>query len=218
MREQSYLDYVLFIFAITLVQLDVNKYSFEYLWPESPWWSMRSVPVLVSFTVVTAVRFVINFLNTKQYARTGDLFKMVCSSPFGAGGSVLHAAQDSRGLLFGRYRCGRSLGDYAYVARKGYQPAKFSHRPKLFFRERWLLFPEFRYSAGFVLHDLRTSNWYHGYFALLLTGRSYSNHERGEEVGRKEAMRSQMEALQQAEESNRVKSEFLANISHEQRH
>ena len=191
-REQSYLDYVLFIFAITLVQLDVNKYSFEYLWPESPWWSMRSVPVLVSFTVVTAVRFVINFLNTKQYAPGPGTFLKWCAY-LSVPGLVIplfapHKIAAAYCLGLAGIGAGALLGTTAYVARKGYQPAGFFSSPgELFFRERWLLFSEFRYSAGFVLHDLRTSNWYRAgcTLALLLTGRSYSNHERGEEAGRK---------------------------------
>ena len=35
-REQSYLDYVLFIGGLTLLQADVNKYTYEYLWPQAP--------------------------------------------------------------------------------------------------------------------------------------------------------------------------------------
>ena len=32
-REQSYLDYVLFIGSLSLLQADINKYTYEYLWP-----------------------------------------------------------------------------------------------------------------------------------------------------------------------------------------
>ena len=40
-REQSYLDYVLFIGSLTLLQADINKYTYEYLWPQAPSWTIQ---------------------------------------------------------------------------------------------------------------------------------------------------------------------------------
>ena len=34
--EQSYLDYVLFIGSLSLLQADINKHTYEYLWPQAP--------------------------------------------------------------------------------------------------------------------------------------------------------------------------------------
>ena len=63
-REQSYLDYVLFIGGLTLLQADVNKYTYEYLWPQAPSWTIHSIPMIVSFTVVLAMRFITGFLES----------------------------------------------------------------------------------------------------------------------------------------------------------
>ena len=127
-REKSYLDYVMFIFAVALIQLDVNKFSFEYLWPESPWWSMRSVPILVSLAVVTMVPFVVNFLNTDDFAPRLGRFLRWCGY-FSIPGLFIplftpHQIAAVYCLGFCGVAAAMLIFTTGYVAQKGYQPAK----------------------------------------------------------------------------------------------
>ena len=64
--NRAILDYVLFIGSLTLLQADINKYTYEYLWPEAPSWTIHSIPMIVSFTVVLAMRFITGFLESAE--------------------------------------------------------------------------------------------------------------------------------------------------------
>lgn len=62
-REISYFNYVHFIGGSILFQVSLNGYAFEYLWPDSPRWSMTALPVLICFALVGMLNFSRSFLS-----------------------------------------------------------------------------------------------------------------------------------------------------------
>lgn len=65
LRVVSYLYYILWIFGFGMYQLAINGLAFQYLWPESIWWSNQCVPFFISFGTVWCLQFGRSFLDTK---------------------------------------------------------------------------------------------------------------------------------------------------------
>jgi len=50
-RDISYLLYTLFISSWILLQMSLNGYAFQYLWPDSIWWGNNSLPFFMALTI-----------------------------------------------------------------------------------------------------------------------------------------------------------------------
>jgi diguanylate cyclase (GGDEF)-like protein len=66
-RDASYLYYVLYIGAWTLMQLSINGLAFEYLWPQSPRLANLMVLVSLGLTIASTARFSASFLDVQRY-------------------------------------------------------------------------------------------------------------------------------------------------------
>ncbi len=64
-RDRSYLFLVLHMAALVLFIMAENGISFQYLWPDLPWWGKRSVPFFVSLVAIFSALFARDFLRTK---------------------------------------------------------------------------------------------------------------------------------------------------------
>lgn len=77
-REISYFNYVHFIGGSILFQLSLNGYAFEYLWPDSPNWTMTALPLLICFALVGMLNFTRSFLGMDTLMpRTARLVRMM---------------------------------------------------------------------------------------------------------------------------------------------
>ena len=63
LRERGYLYLAIFIAVFLLFQMSLSGVAPMYLWPNSPWWSDRSLTFLVMMAVVAAVFFSNEVLN-----------------------------------------------------------------------------------------------------------------------------------------------------------
>lgn len=52
-REISYLAYVIFISLWIVMQLCLNGYAFQYLWPNMIWWANNSLPFFIAITLAS---------------------------------------------------------------------------------------------------------------------------------------------------------------------
>ncbi len=66
-KDKSYLYYILYIVAVTLVQLNITGFGFKYLWPGYPAFEKFSVFLFPSVTAFTSIAFIRQFLRTKQF-------------------------------------------------------------------------------------------------------------------------------------------------------
>jgi len=66
-KDKSYLYYILYIVAVTLVQLNITGFGFKYLWPGFPVFEKFSIYLFPSLTAFTSIAFVRQFLHTKQF-------------------------------------------------------------------------------------------------------------------------------------------------------
>jgi len=65
-RDRSYFLYVAFQATNCLTQAALDKYTFQYLWPDHPAWAARSVAVFEFLTVAAGLAFARAFLDTRR--------------------------------------------------------------------------------------------------------------------------------------------------------
>ncbi len=68
-RELSYFFYCIFITSWILLQMCLNGYAFQYLWPDQVWWANKSLPFFISFTFATVGPFAITSLGLRTNFR-----------------------------------------------------------------------------------------------------------------------------------------------------
>lgn len=66
-RDKNYLYYLVFIISYTIMQSSMNGLAVEYLWPESPYWANRSLPIFIGISWVWGHLFTQSFLQTKVH-------------------------------------------------------------------------------------------------------------------------------------------------------
>ena len=67
-RDRSYLYYILYIGSFGLYQVSVNGLGVQYLWPESPWWANASTPLLIGAAGLFGCQFARSFLHTREHS------------------------------------------------------------------------------------------------------------------------------------------------------
>jgi len=71
-RDPSYLYYILYIAAFGLYQVSVNGAGVQFLWPDRPWWANAATPLLIGATGLFGCLFTRSFLRTAEHSRWVD--------------------------------------------------------------------------------------------------------------------------------------------------
>ncbi|MFT4926325.1 MAG: hypothetical protein ACI8WB_002423 [Phenylobacterium sp.] len=66
-RDKNFLYYVLYIFFFSLTMFSLNGLSYQYLWPESPYWASHSPTFLGSISIASGLLFTHHFLRLSTY-------------------------------------------------------------------------------------------------------------------------------------------------------
>jgi diguanylate cyclase (GGDEF)-like protein len=73
LRDASYFWYLFHISAFGLVLFTLNGYSFEYLWPKSPWLANVAVPLSICLAIIGMQQFARTFLELPKRFPRGNL-------------------------------------------------------------------------------------------------------------------------------------------------
>ncbi|MBU1330730.1 MAG: response regulator [Gammaproteobacteria bacterium] len=224
-RDTSYLYYILYIASFGLYQVSVNGAGIEYFWPNSPWWANAATPFLIGSAALFGCQFARSFLHTAEHSPWVDrtlLVMMAC----GAGVMLL--------ALTASYAVALRLATYlallftvvVFVA--GTLAWLRGMRVARYFIIAWSTF-----LVGGAINTLMVLGYLPNVFLTMYASQIGSALEVGllslaladrinamkeerarilEEAGRK------LEALnQELADSNRLKDEFLATVTHELR-
>jgi diguanylate cyclase (GGDEF)-like protein len=72
-RDQSYLYYLAYLCSCALIQLVLSGLGFQYVWPEYPAFNYHAVIIFCSFTGISAILFIKNFIGIDYISSTRDL-------------------------------------------------------------------------------------------------------------------------------------------------
>ncbi|WP_191486316.1 hybrid sensor histidine kinase/response regulator [Pseudomonas sp. FEN] len=71
-RDTSYLYYIFYIASFGCYQLSVNGAATEYFWPNNPWWASASTPFFIGLAGFFGCQFTRSFLLTAAHSRWLD--------------------------------------------------------------------------------------------------------------------------------------------------
>jgi PAS domain S-box-containing protein len=160
-RDRLFLYYALYLFTYILFQLSLNGFSYQYFWPEMPWFTSRATAALVGLVVVAAVVFSGSFLLIwdNKHPRIKRLFYVVFA--LGTVGTLLS--------LFGNYAIavqlasasGLLLPPVAVIGAissilTGYRPARF-------FLAAWGIFAAGIFVTGLLYVGVLPNNFFTSY-------------------------------------------------------
>lgn len=72
-RDPSYLYHIFYVGSFGCYLLSINGTGSEYLWPDSPRWANIATPFFVGMAGIFGSQFTRHFLQTRQYSRRIDL-------------------------------------------------------------------------------------------------------------------------------------------------
>lgn len=224
-RDTSYLYYILYIASFGLYQISVNGAGIEYLWPNSPWWANASTPFMIGAAALFGCQFARTFLHTGEHSPWVDrtlLLLMAC------GAAVMLLALTVSYALSLRLATYLALLFTVVIFAAGIIAWLRGMRVARYFIFAWSAF-----LLGGVINSLMVLGYLPNIFLTMYASQIGSALEVGllslaladrinamkeerarilQETGRK------LEALnQELANSNRLKDEFLATVTHELR-
>jgi sensor histidine kinase YesM len=73
LRDKNYLYYVAYVTSVLLIQISLQGYAYQLLWPNSPWLQLHCLFLFTTFSGFTVIEFSKHFLQMKE--RTPLLWK-----------------------------------------------------------------------------------------------------------------------------------------------
>ena len=224
-RDTSYLYYILYIASFGLYQVSVNGAGVEFLWPENPWWANAATPLLIGAAAFFGCQFSRSFLQTREHSRIFDwLLKLLML--YGAV-VVLMSLSASYGLAL-RLATLLALLFTVVIFCAGVKAWWRGQRQARYFMIAWTAF-----LAGGVVNTLMVLGYLPNVFITMYSSQLGSALEVGllslALADRINAMREEQSQIlveaghklellnQQLSNSNRLKDEFLATVTHELR-
>ncbi|MEE1868784.1 MULTISPECIES: sensor histidine kinase [Pseudomonas] len=71
-RDTSYLYYILYIASFGLYQVSVNGAGVAYFWPDNPWWANAATPLFIGAAGLFGCQFARTFLQMAQHSKAFD--------------------------------------------------------------------------------------------------------------------------------------------------
>ena len=128
-RDKTYLYYIIYLATVILVQCGIQGYTFQYLWPNSPFLAQWSAFIFSPMVGVASAYFMRVFLNTAQYTPKFDkgykyftiayciTFILAALGFFSLSYTLITSCAASLSLYM--------MVDAFLIFRKGYKPARF---------------------------------------------------------------------------------------------
>jgi two-component system, sensor histidine kinase LadS len=224
-KDRSYLYYVLYLLAGGLYAFSFQGFSYQYLWPDNPFWAHRSILVLSGLSCAAGLMFVRHFIEIARVNQALDILmqRMVfVALGFSVMGLMLPYFLLTRVLIL------MTLTVMVLVSYASWKSFKRRSRSAGYFMAAWSflligIFLEIVQRLGANLPPLLSfSSMQYGTIASVLL-LSFGLGDRINSLIKQysavqsdilKANQLKIEALQKADD---VKEEFIANVSHELR-
>ncbi|ARN72961.1 hybrid sensor histidine kinase/response regulator [Oceanicoccus sagamiensis] len=231
-REVSYLYFISYVATLALMQASISGHAFTYLWPASTQWVNIATPFFISLASLLSLQFTRTFLPLKQFAyKLDQLIKNLCylSMALAVASLILPTAMVVQlGVVLMLISCAITIYAGINSLSNHFQAARF-------FVAGWLFM-----LPGVFIHSLASINLMPSNFFTMYAGQigalieisllslalaDRMNIQRKDNLESAETTQQQLEkinqelnqALDNLEQNNRLKDQFLGTMSHELR-
>lgn len=222
-RDINYLTYIGYVAAFSLLQLATSGLGYQYLWTNSPWIQQVAVPLSIGLVGIFGASFAKGFLQTRVYHRPSDLVLRVC---------IFLSALVCFGALVLDIETIMTLGQLVvliFLASIFYASVTTllkGHRQARFFLAAWLsLIVGGTITIGMMMGHFPNNFWtthaskIGSSLEIILLSFALADRikvlERAKNEAENFAKRQLEDRAERLSESMRLKSDFLAAISHE---
>jgi signal transduction histidine kinase/DNA-binding NarL/FixJ family response regulator len=224
-REKIYLYYVYFLVSGGLFSFSFQGLSFQYFWPDNPYWANRSIMSFIALTSASGLVFVRHFITLDQFnPRLDKVFNGLSIAALAYAALSIVVPYDFLVLLMNVF----ILLIVVLVSMAAVQVARKGYRSAQFLLGAWSvlivgILIEAVQRMGVNLPPLLSYHSFQYGTALALVFLSFGLGDRINSLikeyslvqdGMLKANQLKIEALQKADD---VKEEFIANVSHELR-